>query len=389
MTHDHWIPTAEAALADPAKVTDVDVIRSTPPPVLEGAGARAITVPLFAAFVWAAALFQEQLSGQPLDPLALLLRFLAFSLTIRTLLAACMLWSRLQLRRKAHRFALAITKEGVLLRSPKGDVAVPREDVLAIRERDALQQRSDRFAPVYLVTAPGSGRTHVSLPPVLDRSPRALAERLMRWLGPMPARPEYVPPAPSALPSKIYDNAARGVAGPDVLALRHGATWLRRAPYATVLLGVAIAEGFARMDGASRDAMGLVAPGLMFFSLLLVPLTWMLMVRFDMAPRKGLSLVMTPAEAIMRTRSGVHVVTFRKLKRAVVRTKRSWSLLRGPHEVRSLVFEREGADDISYAESFLGEPAEVIADLCDAYQKGRLAQRGPSLEAGEPAAPQS
>lgn len=388
MTHEHWIPAAEAALADPSKATGVDVVHSTPPPLLEGAGARAISVPFLAAFVWAAALFQEQLSGQPLDPLALLLRFLGFSLIVRTLLSVRMLWSRVQLRRQAHRFALAIADEGILLRTNAGDVAVPRGEVLAIRERDAMQQRSDRYAPVYVVTHPRSGRTHLALPPVLDRSPRALAERLMRWLGPVPTPRDFEPPPPSQLPSKLYDAAARGEGREEVLALRHGAAWLRRAPYATILLGVAIAEGFVRMDTPSRQAMGPVAPGLMFFSLLLVPLGWMLMIRFDMAPRKGLSLVLTPAEAIMRTRSGVHVVAFRKLKRAIVRTKRSWSLLRGAHESRSLVFEREGAEDISYAESFLGEPAEVIAGLCDAYQKGLITEQRPPRVRDEAAAPQ-
>ena len=376
MTASHWIPEAEAALDHRGDTPSVEVVQTSPLPLLQGSGARAASTPFFAAFVWAAAIFQEQLAGQPLAPLALLLRFLGLALVVRTVLGLRLLLHRVLLRRQRDRYGLALSPEGLLVRTPDGDVAVPKRDVLAIREQDALRQRSDRYAPVYVVTRPGSGRTHVALPPIFDHSPRALAERLMRWLGPVEIPADFEPQAPSRMPSKIYDAAARGEFGPGVVALRHGSSWLRRAPYATVLLGIAIAEGFLRMDDAARQTVGPVAAGLVFFSLLLVPLGWMLVTRFDIAPRKGLSIVLTPGEAIMRTRAGVHVVAFRRLRRATVRVKRSWSLLRGPFENRFLVLARDGDDDISYAESFLGEPAEVVASLCSAYRKGQLQGAG-------------
>ena len=378
MMTSHWIPQAEDALAGKGD-EGVTVVPHGVPEVFDGDGVRAATAPFLAAFMWAASYLREQMTADTLDWLSLLLKLFALALTVRTLLALRLLLLRMRLKSRAKSYGLCLTDHGFLLRTPEGDIAVPKEDIVAIKEPGALGERGSSHIPVYVVTQPRSGRSYVALPPVFDRNPRALAERLMRWLGPPQQREGFSPPDPSELPSKLYDAAARGEAGPDVVVIRHGASWLRRAPYATVLLGLTIADSYLRTAPELRARLGAVAPGILVFSLLFVPLLWVILVRIDIAPRKGLSLVLTHAEVMMRTRSGVHVLPWSDLKRASVVIRKTWSLLRGPHETRSLLLERMDGDTINYVESFLGAPAEVIVGLCEAFRRGAIfASRGNS-----------
>src|SRR6185312_4438908 len=132
-----------------------------------------------AGFMWAAVVFRETQTHSTLDPLALLLRVLALSMTLR---AIGVLWSfarRLRLLIQHRRYGLVLTDQGALFRAPDRDVAVPIEDVLDVREQEAtaLSARgSSSSAEIYLVTHPSSGRTHIALPAVFAASPRALAE---------------------------------------------------------------------------------------------------------------------------------------------------------------------------------------------------------------------
>ena len=139
----------------------------------------------------------------------------------------------------------------------------------------------------------------------------------------------------------------------------------------------------------------MIAPSIIVFALLGVPLLWFIATRVDIAPRKGLSVVLTPAEVLMRTRAGVHVVRYGELRKVEIDAKRGWSILRGQHESRALIFHRKcGAcrgtglqeqaqckvcggngrdmDYINYVEAFLGAPAEVVYALIAAYRSGRV-----------------
>lgn len=368
----HWITDLECVLSG-TRSDRGTVVPSTRPPLIEGAGARALVAPLMMAFMWSAATFQEQLAGRPWDPLSLALRLLALALTVRTILALRMLVHRMALHRQYARYGLAIASEGLLFRTPAGDTVLPREDILAIRISGEGSRERRRDQSVFVVTEPDTGRTHVTVPPVFGSSPAALAERLQRWLGPAPAPEEgYALPSPSPLPGKLYDQVARGELPRGVVGLRHGAAWLQRAPYASILLSLTVADAFVRTDPAVRAAIGPVVPALCAGGLLFAPLLWVTLVWVDIAPRRGLSLVLTPAEVIMRTRRGTHVIPWRNLDRVHVSNKRTWSLLRGTHERRDLVLQPKSGDTITYAEAFLGEPAEVVAGLCEGYQQGRI-----------------
>src|SRR4051812_28797165 len=105
----NWIEAAEAALAGTlSSDAEVEVLRATPPPVLDAAGLRALLAPFFAGFMSAATIFREIQIHSPLDPLALLLRLLALALTVRALTLLIMLARRLRLRLAYARHALAL-----------------------------------------------------------------------------------------------------------------------------------------------------------------------------------------------------------------------------------------------------------------------------------------
>ena len=261
-----------------------------------------------------------------------------------------------------------------MLRTPAGDFPVARQDVVSITEHGRFQARSGRrWADVYLVTRAGSGRGWLTLPPFFDASPGALSERLMRWLG-VPEATEHEGPAPEPAPlaSKLFDEVADGARPPRTTVIEHGPGWLRRGPYATILLGVAVLDGYLRLPATTRDTVGSIAPTVIIVALVIVPLLWFLITRYDIAPRKGIALILTPAEMLMRTRAGVHRVLWSEVDRLEITSRRSWSVIRGQHDARSLVIHRKDDDSITYVEAFLGAPAEVVLALCEAYRDRKL-----------------
>lgn len=378
----NWIAAAEGALDGRAVPNDfdVDVIERFAPPLLDLEGRRAIMSPFFASFMWAAVVFRDTQSGEPLDPITLLLRLLALALSVRAVIGMLLLAKRLRLWLAKSRCGLALTSEGLLYRGTAGDVVVPVEDILDVRERGDWRGRSGRrFSEVYVVTQPGSGRTHVALPPIFERTPGVLAERLMRWLGPRKAHTPLSDiryPEPEQLASKLWERVAAGERPLGVTVLMHGRSWLRRGPYASMLLGLAVLDGFVRLPPAARKAVGMAAPLVLVLSLVVVPLAWILMTRFEMKSRRGLSLLLTPAEMLMRTRAGIHRVRWSSVAKLEVVARTAWSLLLGAHENRNLVIERKDAEPIVYTEAFLGAPAEVVIALCDGYRKGLIGDAG-------------
>ena len=106
--------------------------------------------------------------------------------------------------------------------------------------------------------------------------------------------------------------------------------------------------------------------------LLLVPVLWIVLTRRSMAARKGIALVLAPAELLLRTPSGVLRVPYADIARLEVKSHTVWSLLEGAGQTRSLLIHRKEEGSINYAEAFLGVPAEVALALCDGYRKGVL-----------------
>ncbi len=370
---EHWIVAAEAVLAGRAAPgEDVDVLRGESPPLVDAALLGALGQAMLAASIWAATVFREQVTEAAIDPLLLLLRLLALGLSVRTALLFVGLFRRVRLLLDARRHALVIAPEGLLLRTRSGDVPLPKAWIVGVVERGDWRARAGRrTSEVYVVTAPESGRTHVALPPIFDATPGVLAERLMRWRGAVPGS-DADRPEPVRLASKLYDEVAAGARPEGVAVIRHGRGWLVRGPYASVLLGVAVLVGFARLPAGTLALIGPLAPVAIGACLALVPALWMWLVRREIRPRRGLALVLTPAEALMRTRAGVVRVAWRAVARLSVETKSAWSLLQGHHGARHLLLARRNEPEVRYDEAYLGVPAEVALALCEAYRRGAL-----------------
>src|SRR5262249_25066565 len=151
-------------LAGRTEVPDAETIPRVAPPLLDAATMRAVVAPFLAGFVWAAAVFREMQAHQSLDPLALLFRVLALALSVRALRLMFLLYARLKVTLAWRRYALVLTPEGLLYRSPQSDVVVPREQVLDARERDAAwaNKGGRRWAEVFVVTHPETGRLYLA-----------------------------------------------------------------------------------------------------------------------------------------------------------------------------------------------------------------------------------
>lgn len=370
-----WIDIARRALDRREGGSDVELVPVEPPPLfLDAFGLRAAVAPLFAAVTWASAVLRERITEAPLDPMGMLLRLVALGLTVRAVLLGRELVRRLRIRIRASRYGLAITEEGLLYRAPDEEIAIAKSELVDVRIRGAWTETraSRRWNDVYLLFAPVDGRCFVALPPIFDSAPSALAERLMRFRGaPTDLDPPDFP-EPARLASKVYEDAAKGTLPEGGIAIRHGLSWLARGPYGTVLLGITILEGFARLPPDAWARLGITGPLLLSFCLLVVPLVWIAMTRRHVRPRMGLALVITPAEVLMRTREGVLRVPFRSLTRITVDARTTWSILEGQHTAHQLVFHRADAPEIRYDEAFLGVPAPVVQGLCEAYLRGRL-----------------
>jgi hypothetical protein len=377
----NWISSAEAALAGRSEVGGVDTVPRVSPPLFDASTIRALTAPFLAGFMWAAAVFRETQSQQSLDPLALLFRVLALALSVRALRLLILFAGRLRVRLAWRRYALALTPEGLLYRSPQSDVVVPREQVLDVRERDGSWSGKGgrRWADVYVITDPESGRLFLALPPLFERTPGVLVETLMRWLSPSADSGELPPPTaagaapqPEPLATKLWDRAAAGEQLPGVVAIRHGSTWLQRGPYASILLGAAMLDGYLRLPESARALLSQGPAVMLGVALVLVPLAWLVVTRASLKARKGLALVLTPGEVLVRTRAGLQRIRWADVTRCDVLSRTTWSLLQGTHQARAVVLQRKGESSIQCAEAFLSIPAEVVAGLCDAYRKGVL-----------------
>jgi hypothetical protein len=382
-----WIESAEAALRGTASVpcadAEIEVLRASPPPLFDADGVRALLAPLMAAFMWAATIFREVQSGTPLDPLALFLRLLALAMIVRAIALLWPLGRRLRLRLRYSRYSIALTPQGILYRTPEMDVALPREDLLEVRERGRWRDRGGRrFADVYVVTQPRSGRLFVALPPVFERTPGVLAERLMRWLGaPQPndsdAEADPQPTAtdsnePPPLANELWERVAHGERPSGVTAIQHGSAWLQRGPYASMLLGLAVLDGFIRLPQATREKVDVTVPLVLVAALVIVPIGWLLITRTQLKARRGLAAILTPTELLLRTRAGVLRVAWKSVQRIEIDSRAAWSLLLGAHEARTLIIRRKSAPPLQYHESFIGVPLEVLSALCEAYRKPRM-----------------
>jgi hypothetical protein len=356
--------------------------------VLEGDGVRALLAPVVAGVAWLGAHFRELVTQSALDPLALLMRLLAIGLSVRAILLGVELARRLRVAARAKTSALVLSPEGLYFTDGVRERAIARADVVGVVEPGVWQSRAAgrRWADVYLVGA-SADQLVLPIPPVFEHGPGILAEKLMRWLGPQPYEEDRVFPDPSGLASKIYEDAARGITDPGTLVVRHGSGWMRRGPYAVVLLAVAVLDGLTRLGPQLLADLWPVAAGATLVAVV-VPLGWLWATRREIAVRRGVALVLTPAELLLRTRAGVHRARWSKLQRISIDARRAFSVLDGLHVAKTLVLKRKDEPPIRYDEAYLGVPAEVAQVLLDAYRTGALPRAVRAAGSSESAADQ-
>lgn len=369
-----WVRRAESALQTGKSAAEGDtVVQVHRPPLLDADGTKAVLAPVLASIVWGAAIFREMVTQSSLDPIGMILRLIALGLTLRVFLLGGAALARAKTWLNASRHGLVLTPEGLLYRTPTHDVAIPRDRVVGITERGhwGTRKAGRRWSEVYVVVDPSLGRTHLALPPLFDETPGRLAERLMRWRGAPPEARE-IDVAPAALASRVYDQAAAGMADPGTAVIRHDLGWLKKGPYALLLVATIAVDAMARGGTAVWDALEPWMAGAFFLVLLAVPVRWFWTTRREVSPRKGLAMVLTPAEVLIRTQRGILRARWKELLKVGVDAKTKWSVLEGAHEARQLVLTRKHAPAIRYDEPYLGIPVEVGKLLLDAYRSGWL-----------------
>lgn len=374
---DGWLATArEVAKGKREAPAGWQVLAGERPPLIDDESVRALVAVLVAVLAWTGAAFRELVTGTPIDPLALFMRLLALAMTLRAALLGRGIVTRLALWARARECTLVLAPEGLWARLPGGEVSAERDEIVGVTERGTWQTRraGRRYSPVYVVVA-SPMQTHVELPPIFDATPGVLAERLMRWRGaaPLPEEPRFPDPAPLA--SKVYEDAARGVRDASTVVIRHGDGWMRRGPWATVLLGIAVLEGFARASAEEQQALGAPVVGAAGIALVMVPMAWIFMTRRSIAPRLGVAMVLTSAELLLRAKGGVLRVRWPSLQRLSIDVRGRLSAIEGWALQRALVIKRKDGAPITYDEAYLGVPAEVALTLCDAYASGALLPR--------------
>ncbi|MAQ13315.1 MAG: hypothetical protein CMN30_00745 [Sandaracinus sp.] len=334
------------------------------PPLLRGEGWRGLVFPALAIALLVLGFDREGSAKTALNPVALGLRALGLAFALRGLPALAELARRVRLALGKHRLVL---EDGALrLESPEGSRAVPREDVVAVHQGRGWRGL-DR---VWVIHRPDAeGRAMLGLPPVFG-GPAALAAAITEWRGAVPEGGD--PPAPARQGSQVYDRASQGHLGAGMAVVRHGAGWLRRVPFAAVLAALVFLDGALRTPQLELGYLGLLPlAGVVVCSL--VPLAWLYVALRHVVPRRGLALVATPAEVLMRTREGIVRASWPHLEGVSVQAEPALTVLEGWTRRRRMVLKRDGdRHPICYDEAFLGVPADAVAALLEAYRAGRM-----------------
>lgn len=339
------------------------LLRGQRPPIFDGLGMSAIVLLLVTAVAWVGV----ARGGNALEPLTLLTTFVAAAASARLLAMFVTLWPRFRVYHEAPEHSLSLLAEGLVWRSPDTEVVLPRESIVAIQEQGQWQRRAAgrRYGLVWVIAQPRAGTAIWALPPIFDETPGMLASRLERWRGSVePYTGEL--PEDDMLPSARYDAAAKGVAAEGMAWIRHGLGWLRRGPYAGPLFALITAPALASVPAIATLLWALLP------LIIAIPFGWLLLSLREVRPRKGLSMVLTPTELLLRTRGGVLRTQWSEMQQIHLDSSPGWTLLDGFQRARRLVITRRDDPPIRYDETYLGFDAEAVQRLLNAYRKGLL-----------------
>lgn len=338
------------------------------PPLLCGEGWRGLVYPLLVAVLMWLAIDRESSMKAALNPLALGLRAIAIGFALRSLPALAALGRRLRLAAAADQHRLRLESDALVWTGPEGERRIARTDLVRVHLGDGHVQ----LPRVWLVHRPVEGTALTGLPPIFDTSEAALAKRIEAWRGPVEVPDEVAFPKPAREGSKVYDAAAEGKVGERMAVVRHGIGWLRRMPFAAVLAAAVFLDGAFRTPALDLGYLGLL-PIVGVVVCAAIPLGWIVVALRHVRPRRGLALVATPAEILMRTREGILRASWAHLEGIGLREEPALTVLEGWTRRRRVILKRDGdRHPIRYDEAFLGAPADAVVALLDAYRTGLL-----------------
>ena len=365
-----WRAGLQAALGDETPPPGTTVLRGRFPRALLHELGRLLLVLSLGATAGALWWLRWRTAGP--DALALLAELVTLVFAVRLLVVSVEVARRLRVAASARRWALVLGPEGLLLERPGERLLLPRSALLDARAEGDWARRggADRWHELLLVLDPAEvpAPPWRRVPPVFPEPPGALAERLMRWRGPLE---DTDPEAPPELPSRLYDEAAAGRTCPGCTALPLRLGWLKAAPLASPLMGLALVHLHLARPAGTGEGPPLWLLGAL---LLTVPAMWVLGAWRRLRPRRGLALLLHPGALMLRLRSGVLAVPWSTVRRCHVTQRPAWSVPLGAHRARTLVVERKDEPALHYEEAWLGAPAEAVASLCEAYRRGRVSR---------------
>ncbi len=363
-----WRQQATEALSG-APVEGVERLRPVGPSLFRGDGGRALLTFFFSALAATLAVARSLIAPTVVDPFFMLLEVFSLGLALRAILLGLRLARRIGVAARRRDYDLALMNAGLILRTPEGDVSVAAEDLLDVRVgapgTSLMGEGWDELQLVHRVEGRGA---LLRIPPVFGPAELVLA-RIEQRVGRAVAPEPFSIPAPEYLPTDLYDAVASGSEEPGVTPIRHGWGWMRGGPFAALLFGAVFLQGLLLLPpGYAPGPLSLGGVALC----LLWPLLWLFSARRVVRPRRGLALLLSPSELIIRRRGGCVRAPYDGVSEVRIESRGGWSLLEGRKPRRFLVLVREADDDVRYAEDFLSLPAESVAAMILAYREGRL-----------------
>lgn len=310
------------------------------------------------------------------DPLELGLRMVALTCVVR----ACVLLAdgvrRLRARWRTRDHALVFLDDALVVFADETRV-FPRRTIvtagggtrrdgipiLAILARDAVRSPMTRL--VFGASIPAS----------------AVARRVVRYVRETePPAPDHSPEveSPSRDPKATFEQALRGErAGVSVVGVSY--EWLRRIPFAapafvlvffgSLVLDLVVAP--AADGSADWGAITFEPTTLALLAVCaLLPIGYLAIGFAKVRAMGGAALVATPAELLLRTRSGMHRAPWNDILVLDLESRRAFTMLGGSSLERALVLERASGAPIRLDESLHEGPIEVVVAMLEAYSDG-------------------
>lgn len=360
---DSMIARAKPALLG-GDVEGVTCFRARPRADALAAVNKPLSMLVLAGLLWAMVVLRGQFSADPLDPFGLVLRILALLSSLRALVSIGRSVGTIRALQRAKSSAVAILNEGLVIRDGESFEAIARAELLGVHAGDAK-------SPPVLLLVPRperQGEALRALPPGLVDPSERITEALEDLV---PERAGGATPPPRTDAEGRYERAAAGDLEPGVARVLRGRGWLLRGPYGALIVAVALLERLVRLPAGM--SIGPIGYGALALSIAIV-LVFLLLGARRAREAKGLALVLTPEELLLRLPSGLTRVPLGAITGLELGARRSWSTLGGSEPVKTLFVVRDGGPGLTLSADELAAEVEPLASLIELYCAGAVAE---------------